>query len=368
MTSTDNIFSEFENEYEKEKSKTIRPNIIILGCTGSGKSSLVNLVFGDSVAIVGEGKPVTQGIDCHKSEKFCIFDTKGYESGKKEQAEFRERVLSFVDERNSGRQLNSSSIHLAWYCIPAPGHRVFDIDASVVNLVRSAGIPVAIVLTKSDQVSEEDSSQMEGSIKTKAPGVKIFSVSTDPNIDLGPDELLDWSYENLDESVKSGFARATDIASGIKLKRRAARNIYLQHAGIAATAAASPIPFSDAPLLMANQLTMIARLSFLWELPALKSQSAGALAAQFAAVLGRSLAGNIVKFIPGAGTIAGGTINATIASSFTMAIGWAVSEIAEKYKLAEHQGENVNFDDYFSIEIVKSLISAYMKKDMNRAG
>jgi len=39
-----------------------KPNILICGATGVGKSSVVNHVFGENLAKVGHGIPVTQGI------------------------------------------------------------------------------------------------------------------------------------------------------------------------------------------------------------------------------------------------------------------------------------------------------------------
>jgi hypothetical protein len=43
-------------------------------------------------------------------------------------------------------------------------------------------------------------------------------------------------------------------------------------------------------------------------------------------VLGRSLAGNLIKFIPGAGAIIGGMINAGVASTLTYASGMALNK------------------------------------------
>lgn len=90
----------------------------------------------------------------------------------------------------------------------------------------------------------------------------------------------------------------------------------------AAIIGCSPIPFSDAFLLVPVQLTMMARLHKIfgqsW------SESLGkSLSKELVIVgLGRSAVGNILKFIPAVGTVAGATINATVASAITESLGW----------------------------------------------
>lgn len=84
----------------------------------------------------------------------------------------------------------------------------------------------------------------------------------------------------------------------------------------------SPIPFSDAFLLVPVQLTMMARLHKVfgqsW------SESLGkSLSKELVIVsLGRSAVGNILKFVPAVGTVAGAAINATVASTITESLGW----------------------------------------------
>ncbi|WP_086313601.1 hypothetical protein A5821_001125 [Enterococcus sp. 7F3_DIV0205] len=90
----------------------------------------------------------------------------------------------------------------------------------------------------------------------------------------------------------------------------------------AAIIGCSPIPFSDALLLVPVQLTMMARLHKIfgqsW------SESMGkSLGKEIVVVgLGKSAVGNIIKFIPAVGTVAGAAINATVASTITETLGW----------------------------------------------
>lgn len=84
----------------------------------------------------------------------------------------------------------------------------------------------------------------------------------------------------------------------------------------------SPIPFSDAVLLVPVQLTMMSRLHKIfgqsW------SESLGkSLSRELIVVgLGRGAVGNILKLVPAVGTVAGAAINATVASSITESLGW----------------------------------------------
>lgn len=90
----------------------------------------------------------------------------------------------------------------------------------------------------------------------------------------------------------------------------------------AAIIGCSPISFSDAFLLVPVQLTMMARLHKIfgqsW------SESLGkSLSKELVVVgLGRSAVGNMLKLVPGVGTVAGAAVNATVASTITESLGW----------------------------------------------
>lgn len=102
----------------------------------------------------------------------------------------------------------------------------------------------------------------------------------------------------------------------------------------AAIIGCSPIPFSDAFLLVPVQLTMMARLHKIfgqsW------SESLGkSLSKELVIVgLGRSAVGNVLKFIPAVGTVTGAAINATVASTITESLGWVTVKML-------HDGEDV---------------------------
>nr|WP_190289071.1 YcjF family protein [Lactococcus sp. S-13] len=90
----------------------------------------------------------------------------------------------------------------------------------------------------------------------------------------------------------------------------------------AAIVAFSPIPFSDALLLVPIQLTMMLRLHKIFGASWSEGLAQGITKELVVVSLGRSVVGNTLKFIPAVGTVTGGLINATVATTITETLGW----------------------------------------------
>ena len=110
---------------------------------------------------------------------------------------------------------------------------------------------------------------------------------------------------------------------------------------VAATAAtgAIPIPFADAPLLIAEQVTLMATICGIYGIDVgkdgLKMLATTALGAGGAAIVGKTVATNLLKLIPGAGTVAGGAISAGTAGLVTLARGKAFIEVCTMMKIGK---------------------------------
>ncbi|MGF0104647.1 GTPase [Ligilactobacillus ruminis] len=121
----------------------------------------------------------------------------------------------------------------------------------------------------------------------------------------------------------------------------------------AAATAASPIPFSDAALLIPIQATMITGLYKANGANISQGFVKGVLKATMISTFGKSLAGNLLKFIPVVGTLAGGTINAGVAVGFTEALGFAV--------VGELRGTD-NADLIDLANVTKDVLEGFTKK------
>ena len=90
-----------------------------------------------------------------------------------------------------------------------------------------------------------------------------------------------------------------------------AKNIIHSASGAAGAVALSPIPFTDATLLVPIQVTMITSLFKAYDQKVMEGAVRGAV-------------GNALKFIPGIGTTTGAAISMATAVGLTEAIGWAI--------------------------------------------
>ena len=129
---------------------------------------------------------------------------------------------------------------------------------------------------------------------------------------------------------------------------------------VAATAAtgAIPIPFADAPLLIAEQVTLMATICGIYGIDVgkdgLKMLATTALGAGGAAIVGKTVATNLLKLIPGAGTVAGGAISAGTAGLVTLAMGKAFIEVCKMMKIGKlneadilsSKGKNIMKDQF----------------------
>ena len=331
---------DFEKEFQKIKKAVVKPNILLCGATGVGKSSLVNDVFGKNLAEVGEGIPITRGIRLHEGESINLYDSEGYEIGKEKQNYYREEILSCIDKKKNDypNDLNKH-IHEVWYCISAANKRITETDIGIINMIQNQEkIPIAVIFTQVDGVDEEELAALKRTIKTVAIETPYFTYAVTDNDQqreilkayIQKEELIDWAIKVLPDVLKEGLISA--LAGCIEQKRALIKTkIIPMYTASAGAVAVSPIPFSDAVLLMPIQLGMTVHIFNIYGLSKLKGGITAALESQILAQVGKFLAtsivGNVAKMIPGFGTAIGIAVNAAVAVSITGVLGFTISQM-----------------------------------------
>jgi len=366
-----------------------KPNILICGATGAGKSSVVNYVFGAAMAQIGHGIPVTRGISKHQREDtgVVLYDTEGYEIGTEKISKYKANVEDWVNEsfaaatkpaaKDQPELALSNQIHEVWYCISAGNKRVTDMDIDVIQMLRAKKLPVAVVLTQIDNLDVEELQAMEAAIRNHCQ-VEFFrtSVSDDPAVIaalqdyLQWDELISWAIDHLDESLREGFISA--LKGNLEAKKRMINHkIIPLYTSAAAAVALTPIPFSDAALLVPIQIKMSLHIMKTYALDQklgnLSSLVGSVVVSESGRLLAQTLSANLFKLIPGVGTAIGTTVNTVVASSFTAAMGYAISEICFRCATAVfEEGKDIDWADYFNGENIANLMSEWFKA--NRHG
>ncbi|BEE18833.1 GTPase [Aeromonas enteropelogenes] len=334
------IEDRLEEQFDNEMAQVSRPNLMIVGGTGVGKSSLINLIFGKSIAKVGTGQPVTRGCERYEDPKvpLVIFDTEGYEvsEGKISAGNFREKIIPEIKQRKN-KALNEQ-IHLIWYCLSVANHRITDFDLDNLRLITDQlDIPVAVVLTQCDAEPVDEQGNGETSqifrqvLRENGMTCEVFETCAnnpnhDPELKLDLEKLIDWSSTSLsNDSLRRSFV-AAQIAS-LQAKRSEAMNIIMTYsATTAASAGFNPIPMSDALLIVPQQIAMAASLAKIYGIDSMGEIAVSMLKGQIISLMGRQLAASLTKLIP----VLGQFINAGVAGVITGGLGLALVEVYER--------------------------------------
>ena len=144
------IAQQFRQSYVDLMSTTTKPNVLIVGISGSGKSSLINTIFGQRLAQEGAGVPITTHFKRYAPDdgNVVIYDSRGLEHGNTE--------LFISDTRTFFETLApQDAINVVWYVINGAGSRVQPFEEEVCRTL-FANIPLMFLVNKADISSDED--------------------------------------------------------------------------------------------------------------------------------------------------------------------------------------------------------------------
>lgn len=365
MDSLNSLFEKADREFG-------RFNLAVFGKTGVGKSTLINAIFGEDVALTGNVQPVTNEskLYVHKSGRLGLIDTKGLEIGQDSKVIIRD-LRAYVHSMRTVKD-SSEHLHLVWYCVRATDRRFEPVEEEFIRELAKLDVPVMLVLTqvarRGDQFSPDTVELIEHlrSLNLPIAGEPIPVCARadgfDGSVVHGLLGLLDATFQRAPSSV----GRAITAAQKIDAKRKIdlANKIIVGATVAAAAAGASPIPFSDAAILVPIQVSMLAGISMTFDMPIDSSVLLTLAGVAAATAAGRTVASNLLKLIPFAGSVVGGTISAAVASAVTGAMGEAWIAVCKKFDAGDLRALDGTLNQFQ----IKELFSEQLKQAWLRRG
>lgn len=356
-----------------------RGNVLVIGNSGVGKSTLINAVLGEDRALTGYGtKGITDKLEIYESDKlpFRVIDTIGFEPTLlKEQMAINAVKKWSKDCAKEGKEDNQ--INVIWFCVDGTSRKLF--EKSIQSLSRATAmwktVPVVVVITKSYSVPErkENIEMVQNAFATQkkySKNLKKIIPVVASTYELnetafaapeGITELIDATNELMPEGLQAGVNDLADF----KLNRKR----YLAHGivGVATTSGvvvgAVPISIADAVILTPLEVAEINAIAKIYGIK--NDESSKQFFNSIVEVGTVSTAAKTViaalKNVPGI-NIGASVLNAVIAGSIVAALGEGTIYIFEQVYLGNKTFEDVDWvtkvlESRLSIEFIESVKS-----------
>ena len=346
-------------------------NVLVIGNSGVGKSTLINAVLGEDKAEVSAGtEGTTKRLEIYtstdESVRFRIIDTIGFEPS----AMKRHKAIKAVKKWSKQAAKDGdpdTDINVIWFCVDGTARKLFPDALAALAKATSLwkSIPVVVVITKSysqleraenigivEKAFAKQKRKPSAIIPVVADKYVISETSIVPEDGIG--ELIDVTNQLLPEGKR---AAEEDVAAfTLKRKRAMARGIIGAFTVAGTTATVVPVPVADALMLSPIEVAEINTLATLYEIK--KSESSKKFFDTIVEVGTVSMAArgaiSALKLVPGI-NLAAGVVNAVIAGSFVAAIGQGSAYAFEQVYLGKK-----SIDD---LDWVQKLIEAALSKD-----
>jgi len=317
--------------------------VVLCGPSQSGKSTLINAVFGKVVAETGkDGTPTTMNLARYRDEKrrLEIIDTRGLERN--------------VSNSHSLSQCCDSKPNIIW--LVENYHSSIEV-AEFKLIDHFPTVPVIVVLNKVDHLTE--SIHNFDSVETKLENhnclsekrknllqmkkehrnirrivvTKLTSEGSAEFHPVGIDDLFEATISVLDAAAVIEFSRVVRVFNN----KRLGGSLSIVFIFTASTTASAwiPIPILDAFVITSFQIAMVLALFGVWGVIGNRKKTIAISILKSVAMAGISCAagvslavygvGSLVKFIPGIGSVVGGILDSAIAGAATLIIGVAVT-------------------------------------------
>ena len=302
----DDIFDKEKEKGKQQLEKKIR--IYFIGNVNTGKSTAINAMVdkevSDTHAAPGETVKITEIM--HPDNDNIIFvDTPG---------------LNDINKKNSLKTLKDfKNADVVLYFLNAEGVVLGKKELDDLNKINKRNKNVIVVLNKIDGMEKSEVKSLKRYVeKTIEERFQVIPISatTGENIDKLNEVILEYLSEEGKDIL---------FAKGLKEKSVSAHR-WITAASVSASAiGALPVRESDIVPLTTLQVSLIIKLSILYDKPISKDATIKVVVSTIAGGLGQNIFRQGVKFFPGFGSI----IGAGVAGVITFGLGQTVKYALE---------------------------------------
>ncbi|MGE6413929.1 GTPase [Planococcus kocurii] len=302
----DHVFEDIFKQKSDEINEQLTRKLIIsmVGDVNCGKSSTINRLMKEDIVSVGAKPGETKEIkEIAYRENIIFVDTPG---------------LDDVIKTNSDITLKyykNSDVIL--FFLNAAGTVLSESELKNLKEIEKVNQDIIIVLNKIDAADEipELIKYIQDHTDYNYPVAPISS-RTGENISFLQNKLMD---------VLEKKSKDILLATNLKDKASIANRWIIGAGGSSAAVGALPIPGSDFVPLISIQVGLIIKLSTLYNKPVSKENAKELIIATVIGNIGKTVFRQIVKVIPGAGSV----IGASVAGATTVALGYAIKYMHE---------------------------------------
>ena len=362
-------------------------NILVIGNSGVGKSTLINAVLGTDEAQTGGGTSgTTKELKVYENDAlpFRLIDTIGFEPSFFKEMNAVNAVKKWSKE-SAKEGKTDTQINLIWFCVEGTSGKLF--PKAIQSLCRATShwpsVPVIVVITKSYSVPDRETNiqmvynafarqkKYAKNLKNVIPVVAQTFVLNDsayaPPEGIG--ELIEASNALLPEGIQ---AAEKDVAAFILSRKRAlAQSLIVAATSAAVVVGAVPIPYPDAFFLCAIETAEVNSLAKVYGIAKNEDSKKffntiveiGTVSVVAKAAL------NAVKAIPGL-NLAAAAVNAIVAGSIVAALGEGSVYAFEQIYLGKKSLEDIDWikqimESKLSLEFAEKLTQILTKMKDN---
>ena len=229
---------------DENKFKLNYLTIMIIGITGTGKSTIVNNILFDGKEIAKESRTIIGTVEKTKEYKnkkvpyLRLIDTRGFELDENFSVDnLAQHFTDFIIRQSKGDNIDKY-VNCIWYCVNPDTYRVQSIEKDVVDnltkTIKSFKIPVIMVLTQS--VVDDNRKYIREAIRNLGFEDIVDILSKDKKVDnnyvrnkYGLDKLIDLTIKKCKQGFDGNMKNMmmTNLTKNVKM-RLTKRNLNIR--------------------------------------------------------------------------------------------------------------------------------------------